>query len=97
MFNGTRQPSCGGTSRMTRECQVRFCEGLGMNSPGLLDNCSQKSDVEAPAQDQGRWPAQAHAPGDGPIGSRDALNAPILSRLHAVGLVSPSDPVQENS
>ena len=31
MFNGRRQPSCGGTSRMTRECQVRFCEGLGVN------------------------------------------------------------------
>src|ERR1700730_8058609 len=26
MFNGRRQPSRGGTSRMTRECQVRFCE-----------------------------------------------------------------------
>jgi hypothetical protein len=33
MFNGRRQPSCGGTSRMTRECQVRFCEGLGVKSP----------------------------------------------------------------
>src|SRR5262245_26538812 len=28
MFNGRRQPSRGGTSRMTRECQVRICEGL---------------------------------------------------------------------
>ncbi len=26
MFNERRQPSRGGTSRMTRECQVRFCE-----------------------------------------------------------------------
>src|ERR1700704_2969011 len=34
MFNGRRQPSCGGTSRMTRECQVRFCEGLGGKLPG---------------------------------------------------------------
>src|SRR5438309_2170357 len=33
MFNGRRQPSCGGTSRMTRECQVRFCEGLGVKFP----------------------------------------------------------------
>jgi hypothetical protein len=24
IFNGRRQPSCGGTSRMTRECQVRI-------------------------------------------------------------------------
>src|SRR5436853_1865369 len=34
MFNGRRQPSCGGTSRMTRECQVRFCEVLGVKLPG---------------------------------------------------------------
>src|ERR1700726_4428219 len=34
MFNGRRQLSCGGTSRMTRECQVRFCEGLGVKFPG---------------------------------------------------------------
>src|SRR6202163_2358201 len=34
MFNGRRQPSCGGTSRMTRECQVRFCERPGVKFPG---------------------------------------------------------------
>ena len=34
MFNGRRQPSCGGTSRMTRECQVRICERLGVQFPG---------------------------------------------------------------
>ena len=34
MINGRRQPSCGGTSRMTRECQVRFCERLGVKFPG---------------------------------------------------------------
>src|SRR6266849_599090 len=34
MFKGRRQPSCGGTSRMTRECQVRFCEGLRVKFPG---------------------------------------------------------------
>jgi hypothetical protein len=34
MFNGRRQPSCGGTSRMTRECQVRICERLGVKFPG---------------------------------------------------------------
>src|SRR5260370_35647320 len=33
-FNGRRQPSCGGTSRMTRECHVRICEGLGVKFPG---------------------------------------------------------------
>jgi len=34
MFNGRRQPSRGGTSRMTRECQVRICERLGVRFPG---------------------------------------------------------------
>ena len=34
MFNGRRQPSCGGTSWMTRECQVRICERLGVKFPG---------------------------------------------------------------
>src|SRR5258708_1142801 len=34
MFIGRRQPSRGGTSRMTREGQVRFCEGLGVKYPG---------------------------------------------------------------
>ena len=33
MFNGRRQPSCDGTSRMTRECQVRICERLGGEIP----------------------------------------------------------------
>src|SRR5215831_19535711 len=34
MFNGRRQPSNDGTSRMTRECQVRLCERLGVKFPG---------------------------------------------------------------
>src|SRR6202011_5262367 len=34
MSNGRRQPSRGGTSRMTRESQVRFCERLGVKFPG---------------------------------------------------------------
>src|SRR5260370_4820274 len=34
VFEGRRQPSRGGTSRMTRECQVRICEGLGVKFPG---------------------------------------------------------------
>src|SRR6516162_3314467 len=34
MINGRRQPSRGDTSRMTRECQVRFCERLGVQFPG---------------------------------------------------------------
>ena len=34
IFNGRRQPSRGGTSRMTREYQVRICERLGVKFPG---------------------------------------------------------------
>jgi hypothetical protein len=34
MRNGRLQPSRDGTSRMTRECQVRFCERLGVKFPG---------------------------------------------------------------
>jgi hypothetical protein len=34
IFNGRRQPSCGGTSRMMREYHVRICEGLGVKVPG---------------------------------------------------------------
>src|ERR1700720_3538399 len=33
MFNGRRQPSRDGTSRMMREYQVRFCERLGGKIP----------------------------------------------------------------
>ena len=34
IFNGRRQPSSGGTSRMMREYQVRICERLGVKIPG---------------------------------------------------------------
>jgi len=34
IFNGRRQPSSDGTSRMTRECQVRICERLGVKLLG---------------------------------------------------------------
>jgi hypothetical protein len=36
MFNQRRESSRGGTSRMTRECQVRFCERLGGEIPRTL-------------------------------------------------------------
>ena len=34
ILDGRRQPSRGGTSRMTRECHVRICERLGVKLPG---------------------------------------------------------------
>jgi hypothetical protein len=33
-FDGGRQLSTDGTSRMNREVQVRICEGLGVKFPG---------------------------------------------------------------
>ena len=36
MFNGRRQPSCDGTSRISREAYVRFCERRRVRFPGLL-------------------------------------------------------------
>ena len=32
--DGRRQPSMGGTSRVSREAQARFCERLGVQFPG---------------------------------------------------------------
>jgi hypothetical protein len=55
MFNGRRQPSHGGTSRMMREYQVRICERLGVKflgptrRPGL--SLQQKEELWA------RWKA----------------------------------------
>ena len=34
LFDGRRQPSMGGTSRMNREVHVRICERLGVKFPG---------------------------------------------------------------
>src|SRR6266571_2010956 len=45
MFNGRRQPSRGGTSRMMREYQVRICERLGVKLPGPTRQFLPKSDV----------------------------------------------------
>jgi hypothetical protein len=33
-LNGRRQPSMGGTSRISREAYARFCERLGVKFPG---------------------------------------------------------------
>jgi hypothetical protein len=46
MFNGRRQPSCDGTSRISREAYVPFCERLGGEIPraytlaDMADGCS---------------------------------------------------------
>src|ERR1700730_17058183 len=51
MLNERRQPSRDGTSRMTRECQVRFCEGLGVKFPGP----TAFADPRAMQRKRGRW------------------------------------------
>src|SRR6516165_1504852 len=72
LINGRRQPSRGGTSRMTRECQVRFCERLGVKFPGptrhfrqinplpTLSACPLRSDRARPFAPQRptRWPSR---------------------------------------
>jgi hypothetical protein len=49
---------CGGTSRMTRECQVRFCERLGVKFPGPTRRVSRVSPVQTAmrnsTRDEGR-------------------------------------------
>jgi hypothetical protein len=47
MFSGRRQPSCDGTSRMTRECHVRICERLGVKFPGPTRQSLPKSVARA--------------------------------------------------
>ena len=41
-FDGRRQLSKGGTSRMSREAQVRICERLGAKLPGLFGGNAPK-------------------------------------------------------
>ena len=48
MFNGRRQPSCDGTSRMMREYQVRICEGLGVKFPGPTRHSRPGRDQQQP-------------------------------------------------
>ena len=45
IFNGRRQPSCDGTSRMMREHHVRFCEGLGVKFPGSTRPSRREQDA----------------------------------------------------
>jgi len=45
IINGRRQPSSDGTSRMMREYQVRFCEGLGVKFPGPTRHTRSLEDV----------------------------------------------------
>ena len=68
IFNGRRQRSCGGTSRMTRECQVRICERLGVKS---LAN--SKAEIQRP----GGLAPPAPAP-DGSLGLPDPLGTGFL-------------------
>src|SRR5262252_2343312 len=44
-FNGSRQPSRGGTSRINREVYVRFCERLGVKIPGPTRQNRERRDT----------------------------------------------------
>src|SRR5215831_10291468 len=54
-FNGRRQPSCDGTSRMTRECQVRICEGLEVQFLGPTRLLKQGNACGAKGAGHRRW------------------------------------------
>ena len=70
MFNGRRQPSCGGTSRMMREYQVRICERLGVKFPGPTRPLAAHSRAKSSACPASRaahdslCPLNAHEKGD---------------------------------
>src|SRR4029077_21137114 len=56
-FDGRRQPSVGGTSRMNREVHVRFCERLGVKFPGPtrpMISCCWMPEAANPVRDARR-------------------------------------------
>jgi hypothetical protein len=68
MYNGRRQPSRGGTSRMTRECQVRICEGLGVPFPGPTRQSGHSTSRDISAIDRQASPGDETGSGAGEIG-----------------------------
>src|SRR6476659_6013145 len=42
-LDGRRQPSVGGTSRVTGDSQARFCEGLGVKFLGATRPCARRA------------------------------------------------------
>jgi len=53
--DGRRQPSMGGTSRVSREAQARFCERLGVKFPGPTRLVSRtRREARCCAKDEGR-------------------------------------------
>ena len=93
MFNGRRQPSCGGTSRMTQECHVRFCERLGVQFPGPSRQTRPRGHVGS----MSGLPKSGHdwaitRPTLTPLADlgRSAGQAP-LHGLHALGIAAADD------
>ena len=60
-LDGRRQPSGGGTSRVSREAQARICEGLGVKSPGPTwrwETGRRSASVLAPILDSTQVPSR---------------------------------------
>jgi hypothetical protein len=58
--DGRRQPSIGGTSRISREAYVRICERLGVKLPGRLGGrpaTAAPLGINRPSQQQSATPA----------------------------------------
>jgi hypothetical protein len=51
--DGRRQPSMGGTSRVSREAQARICERLGVKFPGATRLVSRSVKSACWAEDEG--------------------------------------------
>ena len=76
ILDGRRQPSCDGTSRMTRECQVRICEGLGVKFPG-------------PTRQHHALPRRSNAVRFTPVSGIDSRSQALPSRANNRHLVHP--------
>jgi hypothetical protein len=90
MFNGRRQRSRDGTSRMTRECQVRFCGRLGVKFPEptrhfiggwYATSFSSKLEKKVPVKWASKWGVEGDRPWRqiaGPPMSPEALRLATL-------------------
>jgi len=53
-IGGRRQPSLGGTSRISREAYVRICEGLGVRFPGPTRRLTERNNSDGVPHDSRR-------------------------------------------
>jgi len=98
MFSGRRQPSCDGTSRMTRECQVRICERLGGEIPRAD---SANSAVPRAVGRMSAYPPKLTVKADVPVRQLSARNGhsgrPLVARRRTHLLRSPRSSIRTST